>query len=238
MTTRPDSPRARYREQTRTEIKEIALRQLAEGGTGSIALTRIAKELGLTSPALYRYFASRDELLTALIRDCYEEAAAGLARAAEASGRRTPRNRLTALAAAFRAFAVQHPDRYLLIAGSPVPGYDAPVETLRAARAVLGPFLGVFVQGRPAPALAPVVRQMRRWAQQDAGVSVWVADYVGADPSPDAVAVAIAGTLAAWTRMHGVVSLEVSGQFGTMGHDPQDLFAAEVATLADDFDLA
>ncbi|WP_220270026.1 TetR/AcrR family transcriptional regulator [Marinitenerispora sediminis] len=62
-------PRSRYREQTRAEIKAIALRQLAEGGIAAVALTRIAKELGLSGPALYRYFANRDDLLTALIRD-------------------------------------------------------------------------------------------------------------------------------------------------------------------------
>ena len=236
--SRPETPRDRYREQTRTEIKEIALRQLAEGGTGSIALTRIAKELGLTSPALYRYFASRDALLTALIGDCYAETAARLSDVAAASTRRTPRHRLTALADAFRSFAVEHPDRYLLIAGSPVPGYEAPAATLHAARAALGPFLGVFVQGSTAPALAPIVRQMRRWAQRDADVREWVAQHAGEDVGPDASAVALAGSLAAWSRMHGVVSLEVSGQFRTMGHDPGDLFTAEVTMLANDFGLS
>lgn len=236
--TRPATPRDRYREQTRTEIKEIALRQLAEGGVGSIALTRIAKELGLTSPALYRYFSSRDELLTALIRDCYADAAAALAQIAEDTSRRSPRNRLTALAGTFRSFAVAHPDRYLLIAGSPVVGYDAPVDTLQAARKALGPFLGVFVHGSPTAVLAPVVRQMRRWAQQDAGVSQWVAEFAGQDTDEEAAAVALAGTITAWTRMHGVVSLEVSGQFRDMGHHPEDLFTAEVAMLAADFGLS
>ena len=64
MTGRTQSPRARYREQTRAEIKEIALRQLAEGGTAAVALTRIAKEVGLSGPALYRYFDSRAQRAT------------------------------------------------------------------------------------------------------------------------------------------------------------------------------
>src|SRR3954463_3621216 len=78
------SPRARYREQNRAEIKQIALRQLAEGGTAAVALTRIAKEVGPSGPALYRYFDSRDALLTDLIRDAYADLAAAVSAAADA----------------------------------------------------------------------------------------------------------------------------------------------------------
>lgn len=89
-----EGPRARYREQTRSEIKDTALRQLAESGAGALALTRVAKEMGLSGPALYRYFAGRDDLLSALIRDAYDHAAAAVADAAagaeEAGGAHAP----------------------------------------------------------------------------------------------------------------------------------------------------
>jgi AcrR family transcriptional regulator len=130
-------PRARYREQTRGEIKEIALRQLAEGGISAIALTRIAKELGLSGPALYRYFAGHDDLVSALIRDAYDAIAARVGQAAEASAGQPPRDRLRALAGAYRAWALDQPHRYLLLFGSPLPGYSAPPDTLLRARAAL-----------------------------------------------------------------------------------------------------
>ncbi|MER5897166.1 helix-turn-helix domain-containing protein, partial [Streptomyces sp. NPDC001876] len=86
MVSAQQGPRARYREQTRSEIKETALRQLAESGVGALALTRVAKEMGLSGPALYRYFASRDDLLSALIRDAYDDAAKAVAGAAAEAG--------------------------------------------------------------------------------------------------------------------------------------------------------
>jgi len=233
----PQSPRARYREQTRAEIKDAALRQLAEGGTAGLALARIAKEMGLSGPALYRYFASRDDLLSALIRDAYDDAADCIARAAEASCDAGPRERLHALANGYRAWAVAEPHRYLLIEGTPVPGYTAPPDTVESARAVLGPFLAAFRTAEPSGAVQPVVRQMAVWADKDAAVGDWVAQY--ADTGSGASAgTALAGAVLAWSHMHGAVSLEVSGQFSGMGHTGATLLTAQINTLADAFRLA
>ncbi|MET9208798.1 TetR/AcrR family transcriptional regulator [Streptomyces bacillaris] len=183
-------PRARYREQTRAEIKNLALRQLTEGGGGALALTRIAKEMGLSGPALYRYFASRDDLLSALIRDAYDDAAAAMARAAarSARGSRGGRARLHDLAAAYRAWAIAEPHRYLLIQGDPVPGYVAPADTLERARAVLGPFLPLFAAGNPGPAVAGTVEEMAAWLAADETVGAWVARYAPDAVGPDAKA--------------------------------------------------
>ncbi|WP_424533048.1 TetR/AcrR family transcriptional regulator [Sphaerisporangium viridialbum] len=235
MTPTDGGPRARYREQTRGEIKEIALRQLAEGGLAAIALTRIAKELGLSGPALYRYFASRDDLASALIRDAYDDLAAAIGRAAESSAGLPPRELLRALGGAYRAWALDQPQRYLLLFGSPLPGYTAPPDTLQRSRAALGPLLRVFEGGRPGPAVLPVVRQMEAWAGRDAQVADWVAEYV--KDAASTAGCALAGAVMSWTRMHGVISLEVEGQFTGMGHDPRALLDAEVDTLAETFGL-
>ncbi|MEV1084920.1 TetR/AcrR family transcriptional regulator [Streptomyces sp. NPDC050211] len=234
MTGSTQSPRARYREQTRAEIKEIALRQLAEGGTGAVALTRIAKEVGLSGPALYRYFDSRDALLTDLIRDAYADLSAAVTEAAEALPAATsPRERLRALATACRNWAVAQPHRYLLIQGTPVPGYTAPPETVNSARAVLGPFLTAFDGAEPSSAVRPVVTQMKAWADAETQVSEWVRLHAPAvDPGS-----ALAGAVLAWSHMHGVVGLEVSGQFDGMGHDGGTLLTAQMDSLADTFGL-
>ncbi|WP_155059968.1 TetR/AcrR family transcriptional regulator [Streptomyces blattellae] len=229
------SPRARYREQTRAEIKEIALRQLAEGGTGAVALTRIAKEVGLSGPALYRYFDSRDALLTDLIRDAYADLASAAAKAADTLPATTsPRARLHALATACRGWAVAQPHRYLLIQGTPVPGYTAPPETVDSARAVLAPFLPAFEGAEPSPAVRPVVAQMHVWADADTPVSAWVRLNA---PTVDQ-GTALAGAVLAWSHMHGVVGLEVSGQFDGMGHDGATLLTAQMDALADTFGLS
>ncbi|WP_406094055.1 TetR/AcrR family transcriptional regulator [Streptomyces sp. NBC_01013] len=235
MTT--GGPRARYREQTRAEIKEIALRQLAQGGIAAVALTRIAKELELSGPALYRYFANRDDLLGSLIGDAYQDLAAAIGQAAQGSAKFTPRHRLLSLAGAHRAWAVAQPHRYLLIAGTPLPGYSAPPETLAQARAALGPFLPLFAEAQPDPAVLSVVQQMDTWAGQDQTVAEWVAQYLGTSRGTDEVGRALAGAVMAWTRIHGVVSLEVEGLYTGMGHQPQTLLEAEMNTLADTFRL-
>ncbi|GAA3754483.1 TetR/AcrR family transcriptional regulator [Salinactinospora qingdaonensis] len=230
-------PRARYREQTRTEIKQVALRQLAEGGLPSIALTRIAKELGLSGPALYRYFANRDDLVSALIRDAYDDMAAALNAAVPAEPHPSPRNLLYTLARCYRAWVLDHPHRYLLIAGSPLPGYSAPPDTLARARAALGPFVAVFEHADPQPAVAALVASMTAWVRDDPDLATWVRGHAPTAQTPEAAGQAMAGAVLAWTRGHGAVSLEVSGQFEQMGHNPRALFEVEVDTLADIFGL-
>ncbi|MER7856799.1 TetR/AcrR family transcriptional regulator [Streptomyces bacillaris] len=226
-------PRARYREQTRAEIKNLALRQLAEGGGGALALTRIAKEMGLSGPALYRYFTSRDDLLSALIRDAYEDAAAAMARAAarSARGSRGGRARLHDLAAAYRAWAVAEPHRYLLIQGDPVPGYVAPADTLERARAVLGPFLPLFAAGKPGPAVAGTVEEMAAWLAADGTVGAWVARY-----APDAVAPGLeageAGTAVEAGTARASGEAEAVGGTRTAGVDRAAASALAGAVLA------
>ncbi|MFE2076107.1 TetR/AcrR family transcriptional regulator [Streptomyces misionensis] len=234
-TPRPRSPRERYRDQTRAEIKEIAVRQLAAGGLESVALLRIAKEIGMSGPALYRYFASRDDLLAELVVDAYKAVAAKVqAVDVSAGGRRA----LHALATAFRDWAVAQPHLYLLIQGTPVPGFRPPDETLAHARAVLGPFLPVFVKGRPVPSVNPLVGEFSHWLRADAAVGEWVQQWTGLPPEDPASAVALTGAITAWPQMHGTVSLESAGQFTGMGHRPATLLAVQIDMLADSFQLA
>ncbi|MFF3125322.1 TetR/AcrR family transcriptional regulator [Streptomyces sp. NPDC057908] len=240
MVRAEQGPRARYREQTRSEIKEVALQQLADGGVGALALTRIAKEMGLSGPALYRYVASRDDLLSALIRDAYDDAAAAMAEAsADASTvSQGPRGRLHTLADAYRAWAVEEPHRYLLIQGAPVPGYVAPDDTLDRARAVLGPFLAVFADGTPGARVAAVVAEMTVWLGTDGAVGDWVAEYAPtAAGDTGKSAQALAGAVLAWAQLHGSVGLEAAGQFVGMGHSGATLLGAQTEMLADAFGL-
>ncbi|MEU5772905.1 TetR/AcrR family transcriptional regulator [Streptomyces venezuelae] len=231
---RARTPRERYRDQTRAEIKQIAVGQLAAGGVEGVALLRIAKEIGMSGPALYRYFASRDDLLTELIVDAYQAVADRIRAVDTAAGGRTA---LHALATALRDWAVAQPHLYLLIQGTPVPGFRAPDETVAQARGVLGPFLGVFAEGRPSSSLEPLVDEFGRWLRDDAAVAAWVEQWTELPPEESAAAVALTGAITAWPLLHGTVSLEAAGQFGGMGHQPASLLTAQVDMLADSFRL-
>lgn len=114
-------PRDRFRARVREEVKAAALRQLADGGPEALSLNAIAKQLGMTGPALYRYFANRDSLLTELVIDAYGDLASALARAADGSASDAAA-RLAAVARAYREWACGEPHRYRLLFRAPLPG--------------------------------------------------------------------------------------------------------------------
>ncbi|MEV7805312.1 TetR/AcrR family transcriptional regulator [Microbispora sp. NPDC088329] len=220
------TPRQRYRDQVRSEIKQIALVQIGAGGAAALSLNAVAKQLGVTGPAIYKYFRSRDDLLTELILEGFDEVAA-VVRAAVREG--APRERLHALARAFHEWAGANPHLFQLLADTPSAGYQAPPESVLRARNVLGPFLPVFAGGRCRPGAEPLREQMRRWVEQTPAVAEWVRAFA---PEGDP-ATALTGTVMAWAQLQGVVSLEVQGQFAGMGHSGIALLAAGMDGLAD-----
>ncbi len=121
------TPRERYRAQVRAEIKEHAREQIATAGASALSLNAIAKRMGMSGPALYRYFAGRDELITELVRDAYRSLADTF-RAAAGSGAD-----LAGLAHTMRSWALADPQRYFLVFGTPVPGYHAPADVTQIA---------------------------------------------------------------------------------------------------------
>ncbi|WP_326552249.1 TetR/AcrR family transcriptional regulator [Micromonospora sp. NBC_01813] len=207
-TDAPTTPRERYRAQVRTEIKDHAWAQIATAGASALSLNAIAKQMGMSGPALYRYFANRDELITALIRDAYRSLADTVQAAVESGAD------LAGLAHALRGWALADPHRYLLIYGTPVPGYEAPGDVTAIAGEIMAALLdagAALASTGPAAPFDAYLAEQRQWAR--------------GHPAPPA---AMRRALAFWTRLHGVLSLELAGHFTGMGIDPTQLFAAEV----------
>lgn len=126
-------------------IKTTASAHLARDGAAALSLRAVARELGLASSALYRYFPSRDALLTALIVDAYdavgsaaEKADAKAVRAGADSG-----ERWLEVCRAVRGWAKRRPHDYALVYGSPVPSYTAPQDTVAAAARLSGVMAGI-----------------------------------------------------------------------------------------------
>jgi AcrR family transcriptional regulator len=138
--------RERFREQVREDVKAAALEQLAKGGAQTISLNAIAKQLGVSGPALYRYYANRDALLNELVIDAYHDLRDALADAAADCARLPrPEQRMCELAHAYRRWAREHPHRYELLFEPPFPGYDAHAEPLaEAASTLMDPILGAL----------------------------------------------------------------------------------------------
>ncbi|MEV5893300.1 TetR/AcrR family transcriptional regulator [Nonomuraea fuscirosea] len=225
----PTTPRGRYRAQVRAEIKECAWEQIATAGASALSLNAIARRVGMSGPALYRYFAGRDELITELVRDAYRSLAA-------AFGAADPKAGVAELAHVLRGWALDDPQRYFLVFGTPVPGYHAPGDITTIASEPMTTLLDACTAehaGDPATPLdahaaAPPGGQAALDAHLD-GRRRWA----GGHPAPPAV---LRRALTFWTRLHGVLSLELAGHFTGMGFDPALLYAAELDALtgADD----
>jgi AcrR family transcriptional regulator len=130
------SVRERVRQEVTREILAAARRQLATVGPVALSLRAVAREVGMASSAVYRYFPSRDELLTALIVEAYDELGAAVERAEAAVPRDEHARRWQAVCRAAREWGLAHPHEFALVYGTPVPGYVAPERTVAAATRV------------------------------------------------------------------------------------------------------
>ncbi len=218
---RPSVLRA-ARERTRAEITrqilDAARRHLATDGAPGLSLRAIARELGVSPSAVYRYVASRDEMLTRLIVAAYD----ALGIAAEADEAAVARDDLTgrwsAVCGAVRAWALANPNEYALIYGTPVPGYVAPSATIAPAARVSTLLLGILVDATAAHRLASGM--VDGDVAPDARAALAPVRALVAPQVPDAL---LQRGLMAWAALFGTVSFEVFGQLhSAVGEDPGD----------------
>ena len=173
-TLQPPQPsrRERLRTQARAEAKSLALQQLAEAGPSALSLNAIARQMGLTGPALYRYFADRDALLAELVVDAYADLADALEDEVEELRDARPADRFRAFAAAYRAWATSQPHRYRLLFDAPIPGFAAHSERLiAAAQRSMDTLLAILVDLDPTPGAGEhrpinLDSQLRAWASR------------------------------------------------------------------------
>jgi AcrR family transcriptional regulator len=225
------SLRARVRREMIDEIKNAARRRLAIDGP-DLALRAVARDLGIVPSALYRYFGSRDALLTALITDAYDELGAA-AEAAEAAVEPADfRGRWMALCRAVRVWALANPSEYTLLYGSPVPGYRAPADTTPPASRVVVALIGVLNDAAAAGALAATPeRPPPPGLRADLAQLVEQAPGEPVDPRRSD-RVVLAG-LAAWTQLFGLVGFEVFGRLDQMFVHPAEHFDHQMHAMAD-----
>jgi AcrR family transcriptional regulator len=211
--------RERVRAELIREMTEIARRQLATEGAAGLSLRAVAREMGMVSSAIYRYFPSRDDLLTALIIDGYNAVGEAVERSIEACRPDDHLGRWLAVCRAVRNWALAHPHEYALIYGSPVPGYKAPEETVPAALRDTIVLSRVVSDAAAAGALDPVPDLPSLPSSLSPDVErARVA--VAMTASDDAAARA----LVAWAGLYGTVSFELFGQFENVIENRDDYF--------------
>jgi AcrR family transcriptional regulator len=216
--------RARARAGMIDDIKAAAKQRLADEGP-NLSLRAVARDIGVVSSAVYRYFASRDELLTALIIDAYDDMGEAVERAESAAPRRDVGARWMALGRALRSWALEHPHEYALLYGSPVPGYAAPQDTVGPA-------------SRPVLVLASILRDhARRGTAQAAdrlprAVRTDLERIIALPGFEDIPPAVLARGMTAWAQVFGSVSFELFGRLTGGITDYEAYFEHQLKSMA------
>lgn len=225
-TSAPRTARAIAREQLTRAILDNARQQLAKVGPAQLSLRAVARDLGMSSSAVYRYVASRDDLLTALIIEAYDELGEAAERADAAVARRASYAlRWEEACYAVRAWALAHPHDFALLYGSPVPGYAAPRDTVTPASRVTRVLIGIWIDATSA-GIRPAVPQLpvsRRLHEAIAGLR----DF--SEGALDDATVLI--LLRSWSVVIGTLTLELFGHIAGAVDDYDAYFEHVVKRL-------
>jgi AcrR family transcriptional regulator len=222
--------RERARAATIQEIKQTALALMREHGTVEVRFTDIARAMDMTPPALYRYFADRDALVTALIADAYED----LGRTVAESRAQVPAGDIgaawVAAGQAYRDWAHREPQQFGLILGMPLPGYAAPEtgETSEAAQRAMAQLSTLFFEALQQGQLRrPLIREVHPVVEACAKVKTSKQHH-------DLPAETFQAMLHAWASLHGFTALEAYGHFHWMEPEARDaLFLGQLKLVAE-----
>ena len=210
--------RERLREATYEEIKSIAWKQIAKFGAPALSLRAITREMGMTPPALYRYYKDRNDLVTALVEEAFGSFADALEAARDACKPDDHVGRFRTIGLAYRTWATKYPQRFSLIFGTPVPGYKISGNPGTAAQRSFLILVGVIGEAYQAgrfhlspdyEVLTPAL-QARFEVFRQMGL-----------PYPPIV---MQLSLASWSWIHGLTTMEVLGELPSFLEEDVDDF--------------
>jgi AcrR family transcriptional regulator len=225
------SRRDRVRAATVQEIKRTARRVLVDSGADGLSLRAIARDMGMTAPALYRYFPSREELLEGLVADLYTELGDAMEAARDALPEEDVPGRLMAISRTFRQWSLDHPREFALLFGSPIEGFarphkgeddvaEGPAEDAgRRFGAIFGALVAQLYLTRPFPIPAD--------DEIDDDLRPQLRDWCETFPVPLPLGV-MQVFLSCWIRLYGAVSMEVFGHLKFAVRDAEPMFEAEL----------
>ncbi len=217
--------RERLRAATYEEIKHAALDQIASEGAAALSIRGVARAIGMSPAGLYRYYDGLDSLITELITDAYGDLADAVTAATAGDG--STRSRLRAGMLAYRRWCVDHPNRFLLIFGTPIPGYAAPEggPTVEANRRIGVAFFTVAAEAWASGELAPPPLDR----PPEPGELQLVAEL--ATPAPGFPPEAVAAFMSTWAHFHGLVTLEVLNQLDWIYPDAESFYRTAIEQI-------
>ncbi|NSW50948.1 MAG: TetR/AcrR family transcriptional regulator [Anaerolineae bacterium] len=222
------SRREEQREATIEEIKNLAWEQMRQMGPANLSLRQITQQMRMSSAAIFRYFENREALLDALTLDAYRVHNQILADAFNANSDKPMKEQLKSMAMAYRDWAVRNPEKYLLMYGTTIPGYQPDWSKLIP---VTSEGLKLLVNVLYLDRRAGTPREM---VHDDIPVNIkmWF-DVVISDRDFQADAESLLLALRLWSRLHGMISLELVGQLGLLVGDVDAYYQMEVDKMLD-----
>jgi AcrR family transcriptional regulator len=210
-------------------IKETTWKQIAEFGASALSLRAIARELKITAPAIYNYFSDRDALVTALIIDAFTSFGDWQLEARDSVLENDLDGRMKAIGLAYRNWAHAYPQRYQLIFGTPIPGYKGPIDKIlpssaRSLSALVSVVEALRVTGKLSVDSFPKIKPAYK-----ASFEMWKTYGGEADVLSLSVAMII------WSRVHGIVSLEIGGNLPPFGAKGDALYLYELESIKQQF---
>ncbi|MEH0818971.1 MULTISPECIES: TetR/AcrR family transcriptional regulator [unclassified Micromonospora] len=219
------SIRARVRAEMLDEIKAVARRHLATDGA-NLSLRAVARDMGMVSSAIYRYFPSRDDLLTALILEAYDALGDAVESADAGADRQDLRGRWHAVCRAARDWALAHPAEYALLYGSPVPGYAAPDDTVLPAQRPPVTLVGILRDGLADGRLDVPADDLPEPVHADLA-------EIAAGFFPGLPEALLARGMAGWTQLFGLISFELFGRLDRAVPHRDAYFDHQTGLMAD-----
>jgi AcrR family transcriptional regulator len=225
----PRPKRSEQRTDLREQIIQTAWEQIAEQGAAALNLRAIARQLNITAPAIYNYFAHRDALVTALLIEAYTSLGDWQIEARDAIPASDLVGQLVATGQAYRHWAQTYPQRYQLIFGTPLPGYVAPYDqTFPAAARSLSALVSVVDAFRSAGRL-----RAADFPQVKAGYEQRFAQWTRYGGVAHILSLSVAVLI--WARVHGIVSAEIAGNLPPFGAEGDDLYNYEIQSILRQF---
>lgn len=224
MSPRPKREYARERTDMMTQIKTVARQQMAEHGTAGLSLRGIAREMGITAPAIYNYFPRLDDLITALIVDAFTALADAIQAAELTVESETCGPKILTSCLAYREWAIAHPVDFQLIYGNPIPGYVAPAEiTVPLARRPFDGLFRLFSEAYRAGELIVPAEYTPVPTSTSAHFATWLPEA-----SYDFPHTLLCLLMSGWARIHGMVMLELFEHLGPVVGDAAAFFRYEI----------
>lgn len=232
---------------TDQDIRRTARTLLIERGPEAVTLRAIARELGITAPALYRYYGSRDDLISHLRRDVVTDLGAELAEEVAAFELDGPAQ-LFAICRGFRRWALTHTKEFTLVFASPTGEVGSAAGSVATLSRANEPFGRIFLMAAghilathqltiPAAEAVPTELRDDLAAFQDELLSVLAQSGVEVPPAKIELGTTYV-MIQFWARIYGHITLEVFGNYPIPMSKPDAVFDALLADLANEIGIA